>query len=74
MHTNEPFNDCSKLTHYSKMQKNGLLFLNAVPSSKLPIHTEGKTATKMLEYVKKTIFPKIMKIWEIYKFLNVLMW
>lgn len=55
------------------MQKNGLLFLNAVASSKLPVHAEGTKAKKILEYVKKTVFPKMIKIWEIYKFLNVLM-
>lgn len=56
------------------MQKNGLLFLNAVQSSKLPLHTEGIKAKKMFKYVKKTVFQNMIKTWEIYEALNVLMW
>lgn len=67
-------NDCSKLTYYSKVQKNCLLLITAVPSSKLPVHSEGIKAKEILEYVKKTVFPKIIKIGEIYKFSNALMW
>lgn len=62
MHMNEPFKWL--LQTYSLFQ-NAEKWATLPKCSKLPIHTEGMKATKMLEYVKKTVFPKMIKIWEI---------